>query len=456
MKTRPNLQKDVYFASLGCSKNLVDSEVMLGKLDREGYRVGPSPQKAKIIVVNTCSFIEAAKEESIDTILELAEYKKKGQCRALVVSGCMAQRYSTELEEALPEVDLFIGTGEYHKIAILLKALEEGSLKRKSFVDIPKFIHTDLDPRIKTSPPHIAWLKVSEGCNRNCTFCIIPTLRGKLRSRKTASLVAEAHRLCELGAKELNIISQDLSDFGSDSTEDLGDLLLGLESVEKAHWIRLFYYYPEDMSERVMKIMARSKKICPYLDMPIQHFSTKILKRMNRKATTQMIDEKIKNLKKWIPHIILRTSVIVGFPGETEEDFEELLSGIRRHRFHHLGVFQYSDEEGTPAFRLKDKVPRDIIEERYRRVYEVQKSIANDLGRELIGQTLPVIIEGNHEETDLLLCGRHRGQAPDIDGKVIINDGKIIPRGNIVQVQITDALGYDLLGRIISPSKGLS
>ena len=441
------MQKSLYFSSLGCSKNLVDSQVMLGHLGLNGYQVVADPGEAEVIIVNTCSFIEAAKMESIDTVLELAEYKRTGRCRALVMSGCMAQRYSTDLEDSMPEVDLFIGTGEYPKIVPLLKALQEGSLPQKSFVDIPKYIHTDLDPRINTSPPYMAWLKVSEGCNRNCTFCIIPTLRGKLRSRKVASLVVEAARLAGQGVREFNVISQDLSDFGPDSGEDLYDLVVGLDGVERARWIRLFYYYPEDMSEQVMDAMARSPKICRYLDMPVQHFSTSVLKRMNRKASGQMIYDKIAALRQRIPGISLRTSVIVGFPGETEEDFQRLLQGIRECRFHHLGVFKYSDEEGTPAYRLKDKLPPEVIERRYQEVYELQRPITEQLNRQYLGQVLSVLVEGPHPETDKLLQGRHQGQAPDIDGSVIINEGWAHP-GDFVDVEITDVLDYDLLGRI--------
>lgn len=443
--------KSLYFSSLGCSKNLVDAQVMLGHLGLEGFQVVEDPSHAEVIIVNTCSFINAAKEESVNTVLDLADYKQadQGKCQALVMSGCMAQRYSTELEDAMPEVDMFIGTGEYHKIVPLLKALEEGKLEKKSFVDIPKYIHTEFDPRINTSPSYMAWLKVSEGCNRNCTFCIIPTLRGKLRSRKVDSLITEAKKLASTGVKELNVISQDLSDYGSDTNENLYDLVKGLSQVEDIDWVRLFYYYPEDMSEDVMDVMASSPRIANYLDMPIQHFSTSVLRRMNRRATTEMIYDKLNKLRSRIPNIVLRTSVIVGFPGETQEDFETLLAGIKEARFDHLGVFKYSDEEGTPAVRLKDKVPQEVIEERYQTIYDVQKQIAREKNSQYLGKTLKVMVEGAHEETDLLLQGRHEGQAPDIDGKVIINDGFAYP-GQIVDVEITEIHDYDLVGRILS------
>lgn len=444
--------KSLFFTSLGCSKNLVDSQVMLGYLGLDGFQIAQSAEDAEVIIVNTCSFIEASKTESIDTILELSDYKdpEVGKCQALVVSGCMAQRYSGELEKAMPEVDMFIGTGEYNKIVPLLKAFEDGKLEQKSFVEIPKFIHTEFDPRLNTSPSYMAWLKVSEGCNRNCTFCIIPTLRGKLRSRSVDSLVQESKQLVESGVKELNVISQDLSDYGVDLDEnnDLLALIKGLASVDGAEWVRLFYFYPDELTEGIMQFITESKKICNYLDMPVQHFADSVLKRMNRRITGDIIHQKVARLQKLNPDIILRTSVIVGFPGETEEDFEKLVEGIKKVKFHHLGVFKYSDEEGTPAFKLNPKVPQEIIDERFNIIYEIQRDIVRDLNQAYLGKTLDVLVEGYHEETELLLQGRHEGQAPDIDGKVIINDG-FAKVGEIVKVEITEVLDYDLVGRII-------
>lgn len=452
-------EKSLYFSSLGCSKNLVDSQVMLGHLGLDGFTITQDPAQAEVIIVNTCSFVEAAKVESIETVLEYSDFKdpENGNCKALVMSGCMAQRYYGELEKEMPEVDMFIGTGEYNKIVPLLKAFEEGKLEKKSFVEIPKYIHTEFDPRLNTSPGYMAWLKISEGCNRNCTFCIIPTLRGRLRSRSIESLVKEAKALTESGVKELNLISQDFSDYGSDfqgfekvdgKNPQIHGMLKSLQDQSGADWIRVFYFYPDDLTEDVMDLMAGSDKICKYLDMPVQHFSDKVLKRMNRRATGDLIHSKIKTLREKIPGIVLRTSIIVGFPGETEEDFEKLVEGIQRVRFNHLGVFKYSDEDGTPALRLKDKVPQEVIDERFERLYEVQKEIARELNQEYLGKTLEVLVEGAHEETNLLLQGRHQGQAPDIDGRVIINDG-VAKAGEIVKVEITDVLDYDLVGRIV-------
>tara|TARA_Y100000768_G_scaffold388988_1_gene389761 strand:- start:5804 stop:7282 length:1479 start_codon:yes stop_codon:yes gene_type:complete len=453
------LEKSVYFTSLGCSKNLVDSQVMLGHMGLAGFTISQEPENAEVIIVNTCSFIEASKKESVDTILELADFKNEelGKCKALVVSGCLAQRYSGALEQDLPEVDLIIGTGEYNKIVPLLKAMEDGKLEAKSHVEIPKFIHTEYDPRTNTSPFYTAWLKISEGCNRNCTFCIIPTLRGRLRSRSVESLVQEAKNLVNTGVREFNLISQDLSDYGVDLDENnnLYELLTGLEEVEGLDWIRLFYFYPDELTDEVIDLMARSKKICSYLDMPVQHFSSRVLKRMNRKITGEKILERILRLREKNPGIVVRTSIIVGFPGETEEDFQELIEGVKKARINHLGIFRYSDEEGTPAYRLKDKVPQEVIDERFDRLYEVQKDISEELNESFIGKTISVLVEGKHEETDLLLKGRHEGQAPDIDGCVIINEvnGIGLAEGDIVQVRVNEVHEYDLIGEVVEGDK---
>ena len=443
----------LHFTSLGCSKNLVDSQVMLGHLNLGDFKLVENPSMAEIIIINTCSFIEAAKEESIEHILESAEHKKSGNCRALVVSGCMPQRYQKELERSLPEVDLFIGTGEYHKIVSLLRALEEGRLDAKSHVEIPKYIHTEFDPRMNTSPFYTAWLKVSEGCNRNCTFCIIPTLRGKLRSRSIPSLVEEAKSLVSSGVRELNIISQDLSDYGSDleGENNLYELLKALDKIEGLNWIRLFYFYPDELTDEVVHLMADSEKICSYLDMPVQHFSDLILKKMNRKITGEKIYERICFLRQKNPDIALRTSVIVGFPGETEEDFLTLLEGVKKSEFNHLGIFRYSDEEGTPAYNLKNKVHPKTIDRRFDLLHETQREISRRINARFVGKTLNVLIEGVHEETDLLVQGRHKGQAPDIDGKVIINDfAKRRPNtGDIVSAKILESHDYDLVASLV-------
>ena len=448
-------QKKVYFVSLGCSKNLIDSEVMLGSLSKHGFTVAENPAEATVIVINTCGFIDAAKKESIDNILEMAEYKdgSKGVCQILVVAGCLTQRYSADLEVEIPEVDLFIGTGEYNKIVELLEKQEAGKLDHKSFVDVPKFIHSDEDERMLSTPSYMAWLKVSEGCDRCCTYCAIPAIRGKLRSRSVASLIKETKHLVEQGVKEINIISQDLSKYGIDlgGENTLINLLKGLEAIENLAWIRLFYYYPDDLSEELIEFVKNSKKICHYLDMPVQHFSDPVLKRMNRKITGTEIHKKIALLRERIPDMVIRTSIIVGFPGESDQDFEALLEGVERVGFDHLGVFKYSDEEGTPAFNFKEKTPPEVIDERHDELYELQKEIAEERNERYIGKTIEVLIEGYHEETDQLIVGRHRGQAPDIDGKVIINDdnGKALKQGDLVMVEVSEVHEYDLVGRVV-------
>jgi ribosomal protein S12 methylthiotransferase len=432
---------------------------MLGQLGESSLGFGSTtkPEEAGVIIINTCSFVEAAKQESIDVILELADYKKEnvGQCHILVVAGCMSQRYPKELEELLPEVDLIIGTGEYHRIVELLDKSEHEELEQKSFVDTPKYIHDENTPLVNTSPGHTAWLKVSEGCDRHCTFCIIPTIRGALRSRQVDSLVRESERLAQSGVREINLISQDLSSYGKDlaSPNDLHHLLTALEQVDGIDWIRLFYLYPDDLTDQVIEVIANSNKICPYLDMPVQHFSDSILKRMNRQITGDMIHSKISRLRQMIPNIVLRTSLIVGFPGESEDDFKKLLEGVEQARFNHLGVFRYSDEEGTPAFSLEPKVSAEVIEQRYQTIYLKQQEILQEINQKYLGKRLPVLVEGHHPESELLVIGRHPGQAPEIDGQVIINDlgERQIEVGDIVSVVISEVSSYDLVGGV-SPS----
>lgn len=444
--------KSVHFVSLGCSKNLVDSQVMLGTLNHHGYTVNQDPQESEVLIVNTCAFVEEAKRESIKTILDFGGEKKKDQI--LVVSGCLSQRYSSDLEKEMPEVDLFVGTGEYHKIHQFLEAKKENKLEKKSFVEVPKYIHTEFDNRLNTSPAYMAWLKVSEGCNRKCTFCIIPTLRGALRSRSVDSLVTEANNLVAQGVKELNVISQDLSSYGVDLDKDknnLLSLLKALDNVEGLKWVRLFYYYPDELTDEVIDFMSTSKRICSYLDMPVQHFSSPVLKRMNRRITGEKIHERIERLREKIPDVVIRTSVIVGFPGETEEDFQILLEGVKKAKFDHLGVFKYSDEEGTPAFKLEPKNDQETIDRRFLEIYEAQEKIAEERNLGLLGQEIEVLVEGVHDETDLLYKARFYGQAPDIDGCVVINDTKdqLLKKGDFVKVKVTDRFSFDLVAELV-------
>ncbi|NDG85456.1 MAG: 30S ribosomal protein S12 methylthiotransferase RimO, partial [Proteobacteria bacterium] len=346
----------VYFVSLGCPKNLVDSQVMLGKLEQDRYEIAPSPENAEVIIVNTCSFIQAAKEESIETILEMAQFKDDGQCKALVVSGCLPQRYAKELEKEMPEVDLMIGTGQYHKITELLdlheKAREQGApLPERSYIDFPAFIHTEKDARVHTGPRFSGFLKLSEGCNRRCAFCIIPKLRGNVRSRTIASLVEEAKTMAADGVRELNLVAQDLTEYGMEwkYRENLEMLLPELCKIEGIEWIRLHYVYPDEFSDELIDIIAREPKIVKYLDMPIQHTSDRVLKLMNRRLTKAKLYDLMEKLRAKIPELVVRTSIIVGFPTETDEEFQELCDDLERLDLDHVGVFSYSKEEGTKA-----------------------------------------------------------------------------------------------------------
>lgn len=443
--------KNVHFVSLGCPKNLVDSQVMLGLLKTDMYNVVNDPAIANVIVVNTCSFIESSKVESVNTILEMAEFKDSGKCEALVVAGCLAQRYKDQLLKEMPEVDLFIGTGEYQKIAQLVDWARKGELPTRAYVNKPVFIHTEVDPRMLTGDKYTAYLKISEGCNRRCSFCIIPNLRGNTRSRTVESLVEEAKVLASQGVKELNLIAQDLTEYGMEfryQQMTLEKLLPALAKIDGIQWIRLFYAYPDQFSDELIDIMANEPKIVKYLDMPIQHTSDRILKLMNRKFTRQEIFDFIGKLRAKMPNIFLRTSTIAGFPSETEEEFEAFLKDLELLKFDHLGAFSYSKEEGTKAALLEGMVPMKTRIKRQRRIREFHNEFSLKRNQELVGKEFDVLVEGVSDETDLLLMGRHFGQAPEIDGKVLINMGDAA-KGDIVRVKITEAMPHDIVGHIV-------
>lgn len=444
--------KNVYFISLGCPKNLVDSQVMLGLLKSDEYGVVQTPDEADVIVVNTCSFIESSKVESIDTILEMAEYKDNGKCQALVVAGCLPQRYKTQLLKEMPEVDLFIGTGEYQNIAKLVDWARKGELPERAYVNKPAFIHTEAHPRLQTGEFFSAYLKISEGCNRRCSFCIIPTLRGNTRSRTVDSLVAEATQLASQGVKELNLVAQDLTEYGMEfryQQMTLEKLLPALAKIEGIEWIRLFYAYPDQFSDELIDIMANEPKIVKYLDMPIQHTNDRILKAMNRKFTRKEIFDFIAKLRAKMPEIVIRSSVIAGFPSESEEEFQGLLKDLEELKFDHLGAFAYSKEEGTKAGTMTEQVPMRTRVRRQRDVRKLHEQFSILRNKKMLGRELTVLVEGESDETDLLLKGRHFGQAPEIDGQVLINDGSAKP-GDLVRVQITEVLPYDLVGGIVA------
>jgi len=437
--------KALYMATLGCPKNRVDSEVMLGTLGARGYTLVERPEDASVIVVNTCAFIGPAKQESVDTILELAELKKTGRCNTLVVTGCLSQRYGPELAKEMPEVDHFLGTGAYVQIGDLLAA----EAAPRQIIPDPHYVHDARTPKVNSSPKWTAYLKISEGCDNACAFCIIPTLRGAQRSRPIEDLVAEARTLAASGVRELNLVAQDLTAYGHDlpGRPQLHQLLESLCAVD-VRWIRLHYAYPRVFPDALIDVMAREPKIAKYLDMPLQHASDRLLRSMRRGRDSAFLIALLAKLRARIPGLTFRTSLIAGLPGETEQDFELLKEFVRTQRFERMGCFQYSDEEGTAAYDFDDKVPGKVIERRWREVMAIQKRINREQNRALIGKRLEVLVEGPSPESEHLLVGRHEGQAPDIDGVVYINDGFGYP-GEFVTVEVTEAHDYDLVGRVV-------
>ncbi len=439
------MSKSLYMMTLGCPKNRVDSEVMLGTLVRKGYHLVQDPEAAEVIVVNTCAFIGPAKQESVDSILELAELKKTGKCGTLVVTGCLSQRYAADLVKQMPEVDHFLGTSAYAQIGDLLAA----EASPRQLIPDPDYIHNASTPRINSLPGYTAYLKISEGCDNACAFCIIPKLRGAQRSRTIADIVQEAHQLAEQGVAELNLVAQDLTAYGYDlpGRPKLYELLKALCEVN-VRWIRLHYAYPRVFPDELIEVMANEPKIAKYLDMPLQHASDKLLASMKRGRNSQFLVDLLAKIRARVPGLTFRTSLIVGLPGETEEDFELLKEFVRTQRFERMGCFQYSDEEDTAAYLMPDKVPAELIERRWREVMAIQKRINREQNSKLIGQKLEVLVEGASPETEHLLVGRHQGQAPEIDGQVYINDGFGYP-GEFVTVEVTEAHDYDLVGKVV-------
>ena len=440
-----NLHKKVSFVSLGCPKNLVDSEVMLGILARHHYEITADDRDAEVIIINTCGFIEDAKRESIDKIIELASLKETGNCKLLVVAGCLPQRYQEELTKELPEVDLWIGTGEHHKIVEHLEKEEKGSYLTQS-----EYIYDDLTPRLVSTPKHTAYIKIAEGCSHTCTFCAIPGIRGRFRSRPIDSIIRETSRLVSSGMREAILIAQDTTSYGIDFKTGLAlpSLLREMVKIKGLEWIRLLYTYPQFVMDELIDVIKGEKKVLKYLDIPIQHVSDRMLKDMGRGITGDKLRNRLYRLREAVPDLIIRTSVIVGFPGETETDFRELLNFIEEFEFDRLGAFTYSHEEGTPAALIKHQIPEKVKKERYNRVMALQKIISKKRNKSHIGKTEKVLIDGVSEESEFLLSGRTTGQAPDIDGITYITSGTASP-GDIVNVRITDASDYDLVGDIV-------
>jgi ribosomal protein S12 methylthiotransferase len=444
----------VALVSLGCSKNQVDSEVMLGLLKEDGFELASDPEKAEVIIVNTCGFIDAAKEESIDTLIELGKLKKKGAGKILIAAGCLAQRYGNELLSELKELDAVVGTGDFPEIARLCRKLTKGSEKRSGpevLVSQPAFLYDVGTPRLRTGPRHWAYVKISEGCNYRCSFCSIPSFRGDIKSRTADSIVGEVERLAIEGVKEINLIAQSLTSYGLDwkKQDELPGLLKRLTKVSGIRWIRLFYAYPTDLTDDLIDLIAAEEKICSYVDLPLQHIDDEILKKMRRKGDSKLIRSLLEKLKSRIPHLFMRTTFIVGFPGETETQFKELLNFVDEGWFNRIGVFNYSHEEGTPAYEFSDSVLQDEKDERRNRLTSAQEEISMSKNQALIGSVREAMVEGRDRESRELF-GRLEGQAPEIDGMVSLEgDGK---PGDFVEVEITGANELDLSGRILRTS----
>ncbi|MBH0187809.1 MAG: 30S ribosomal protein S12 methylthiotransferase RimO [Nitrospira sp.] len=440
------------FVNLGCSKNQVDSEVMLGTLVHDGFALTDNPKKAEVVIINTCGFIEEAKQESINTILEHGKLKKNGACRVLIAAGCLAQRYQGDLLKELPELDGVVGTGEFGNIATICRdLLAPQKRQQRLWISEPPYLYDADAPRLRLGKAHSAYVKIAEGCNRNCAFCAIPIMRGKQRSRPVESIVAEAERLAAEGVKEINLISQDTINYGVDLgiRGGLTTLLRALVKVKDIHWIRPFYLYPQQVTDELLDLYAGEEKITRYIDMPLQHINDRMLKRMHRLGNRAAIDKLVDRIRTRIPGVTFRTAFIVGFPGETEQAYQELKTYVTEREFDRVAVFLYSDEEDTTAVALDEKIDRAIMDERRNELLAIQEGIAAAQGQARIGSVLDVLVEGPSEETPLLLEGRHEGLAPEIDGVVYINDGTPNP-GDFVKVEITEAASYDLIGHIVT------
>jgi ribosomal protein S12 methylthiotransferase len=447
----PATHKRVGVISLGCPKNLVDTEVMLGHLDGAGYEFVQDPQEADMILINTCSFIESAREESVQTILEAAKLKQTGKLKRLVVAGCLTQRYRKDLAREMPEVDAFIGLDELDRI--VETSPPPASSLRMAPTELPQraaYLYDHTTPRRIATPPWTAYVKIAEGCDHTCSFCAIPSFRGKFRSRPIESILDEVETLTGKGVREINLLAQDSSHFGRDrgQAEGLASLLSQLNKVERLHWLRVHYLYPNTITDTLIETMAGAEKVVGYIDLPLQHAHNDTLKRMRRGGSAEGHLRLLAKFRAAMPDVTLRSTFIVGFPGETSTEFESLLAFIREARLDHLGVFTYSHEESTSAYSMQDDVPAEEKQLRHDRLMECQQEIAFEHARAAVGQQVEVLVEGAHPETEHLLTGRTRGQAPDVDGRVLINDGQADP-GQFVQVELTETAGYDLVGRIV-------
>lgn len=437
----------ILFISLGCDKNLADSEEMLGLLTANGHEIVDSEEEADAIVINTCCFIHDAKEESVNTILEMAEYKKSGTCKALIVTGCMAQRYKEEITQEIPEVDAVLGTTSYGDIVKALNEVQAGNVFQE-FRDINE-LPEDCGHRVITTGGHFGYLKIAEGCDKHCTYCIIPSLRGKFRSVPEERLLKQAEYMASQGVRELILVAQETTVYGTDlyGKKTLHLLLKKLCQIRGIRWIRVLYCYPEEIYDELIQVMKAEPKICHYLDLPIQHASDKILRRMGRRTSKQQLIDIITKLRREIPDIVLRTSLITGFPGETEEDHQELMEFVDEMEFDRLGVFTYSPEEGTPAETMEGQVREEVKEARRDEIMELQQEISLDKGNDRIGQEVLVMIEGKVSGESAYI-GRTYGDAPKVDGYIFVQTGELLVTGDFAKVTVTGALEYDLIGEL--------
>jgi ribosomal protein S12 methylthiotransferase len=437
------------FVSLGCPKNLVDTEVMMGQLVERGHQLTPNPQDADVLVVNTCSFIDPAKQESVDTILEMAEFKKTGRAQRLIVAGCLVERYRADIRKNMPEVDAVIGTNELANIV----ALCEG--EQPAANPFEPFLYHDLTPRVLSTASHFTYIKIAEGCDHPCSFCVIPQYRGAFRSRRFESVIAEATRMFAQGVREINLIGQDTTSYGEDLgiKDGLAQLMAGLAQIETPHekWIRFLYCYPNRITQKLLDTIAEHPALVKYIDMPLQHASSAVLKRMKRGSHGDFFLKLLEKIRATIPGVAIRTSMIVGFPGETEADFEILSDFVKAAQFDRLGVFAYSDEETSGSFHLDAKVDARTINNRKRKLMALQRRVSKAANRRMIGREVEVLVEGPSEETDLLWQGRMSTQAPEIDGFCYINDFAGAPPrpGEIRRMRITEAHDYDLVGSLV-------
>ena len=437
----------IFCVSLGCDKNLVDTEMMLGLLNKDGYTFTDDEHEADVVVVNTCCFIGDAKEESVNTILEMAELKKEGRCKALIVTGCMAQRYKQEILDEIPEVDGILGTSTYDEISNVLKKVLGGS-RESCFHDLNALPNVEV-PRVVTTGGYYAFLKIAEGCDKRCTYCIIPDLRGSYRSVPMERLIEEAKQLASQGVKELILVAQETTLYGIDlyKKKSLPKLLHELCKIPGIQWIRIQYCYPEEITQELIETIREEEKVCNYLDIPIQHASDRILKRMGRRTNQKQLREMIASLRSQIPDIALRTTLISGFPGETEEDQEEVMRFVDEMEFERLGVFAYSQEEDTPAAEFPDQVPQELKEERRDEIMELQQEISFDKAEDMIGREVLVMIEGKVADENAYV-GRTYRDAPNVDGLIFINTDLDLMSGDFVRAKVTGALEYDLIGEI--------